>query len=1038
MAQAPAAEGSKKWINRLNLRFDHWLVFCLVAYALMVVVVILPWQDHHAIRLLLDEYLDIYMLSLVLIALLTNTGQRQGNSERWFWILIIAAYSTWLLMRIIGLRHTQMVDGIFGDIVYFSFYMLCLLAVETFGGAPGKARYAQLRYILSLASNVLFCLGIFGYFIAIPVLYDQASYRSWLPSQTCFIALDLYLAYRFFLAATNHSRRRWQVIMRLLGYMALMMLVADAIEMCEFYTKSRFFGNFRLDLVWALPYLIPILASRVVDSRPRAASELAAEENQSWNVYDRLFLVAAFCLPVVHVLGHLTRFLSPSTYLVRSIFIMVWLSVMIVLLVIQYTILHRRNRMLESLRLRNVRILEAISKVQSHYIAATDSPSVFENMLEQLLYLTESEYGFVGEILRDGEGPPFIKTLAMAYVSTSSEGQRFFAQRGGVEIHDLDTLFGAAVTTGSPVIANDPATYPRRSGFPVGSPEPRAFLGIPLYHREKLIGMCGIANRTKGYDSELLKYLEPLSTTCAGIISAYHGELERKHMGELASRFGRILDDSLQEIYIFDSDDLHFLQVNRGARENIGYTEKELNELTPEDLYPETGKRFRSILQPLLDGQQSKVQYTTTHRRKDGSNYPVDVYLQKSVFGTRTVFVAIALDITERKRMEKEKKRLEAQIIQSQKLETIGTLAGGIAHDFNNILAPIIWYTEMIVNDQANDNEVREDLRHVLKAANRAKDLVQQILTFGRLSEVERCPVQVQLVLEEAVKLLRASLPATIEIERNIDPRCEPVLADPTQIHQVAMNLCTNAYHAMRQTGGVLRLGLRLVHLSEADVELRPTLKPGRWVELTVADTGHGMDPTTMDRIFEPFFTTKRVGEGTGLGLSVIHGIVMTHGGTILVSSKPGQGSTFSVYLPPFDYDAAAEPKGDYQLEAGSERILFVDDEDEIVRTGRLMLERFGYQVTATTSSQEALRIFREQPENFDLVITDQTMPQLTGMRLAEEIRALRAEIPVVLTTGFSEEVTEDRWKQVGINRLVMKPVVGRDLHRIIRSVLED
>lgn len=1033
-------KGSQNWNKprrQYTLKFDFWLITVLVLFACLSISYAVTWPDLEALGAFTDSYMDLTLLSVTILSIFTGPCLKDHQSGRRFWVLIALAFSIWFMLRMINIKEIVLLHSVFGDIVYFLFYLTCLLAIESQVGSPGASGFARVRYWLTLSSNVLFTIGVVGYFVIIPSIFDPQTFDKWLPSFYCYIALDIYLAFRFFTTAQVIPPGRWRAILRLFGLAALGWLVADRVEMQGFISDEVLASGGIKDLIWVFPYLPPIIASRLVDISPLASREANSEYGKRKGSYDRLFLIAVFVLPIIHVVGYPLGWFQQSSYVYRGLFLLIWLLVMGALLSVLYTMLYRRNRMLENLRLRNVRILEAISKVQSHYIAATDSPSVFENMLEQLLVLTDSEYGFVGEIRHGHEGEPYLKTLAMAYVNTSNDGQRFFGQRGGAEIHDLDTLFGAAVTTGSPVIANDPANYPRRGGFPSGTPEPHAFLGIPLYHREKLIGMFGIANRSKGYDSQILKYLEPFSTTCGGILSAYHGERERKHMSELASRFGRILDDSLQEIYLFDAETLHFMQVNRGARENVGYTDEELRQLTPEDIYPETGTRFRNILQPLLDGEEDKVQYTTTHLRKDGTTYPVDVYLQKASFGERPVMVAIALDITERKRMEKEKARLEAQVIQSQKLETIGTLAGGIAHDFNNILAPIIWYTEMIVNDDDNDEEIREDLRHVLKAANRAKDLVQQILTFGRLGEAERSSVQIQLVIDEAIKLLRASLPATIEIKKEVDTKADPVLADHTQVHQVVMNLCTNAYHAMRQSGGILKVGLCIKHFEEEDLELGTTLKPGRWVELTVSDTGHGMDPTTMDRIFEPFFTTKRVDEGTGLGLSVIHGIVMTHGGHIQVNSKPGAGTTFSVYLPPINYDMEISDKHEVVLAEGNERILFVDDEDEIVRTGKLMLERFGYHVTATTSSMQALSIFRERPEDFDLVITDQTMPQITGMRLAEEMHTVRDDVPIVLSTGFSEEAAEERWKEAGICRLVMKPVVGRDLHRIIRSILD-
>jgi PAS domain S-box-containing protein len=749
----------------------------------------------------------------------------------------------------------------------------------------------------------------------------------------------------------------------------------------------------------------------------------------------------------IHVLVPATLHISAYAFLdfsealetPRTIVTLTWLLITAVLLGIHAALLHRRNHMLETLRLRNVRLLEGIGRVQSLFIAATHSPKLFEEMLDQLLKLSGSTYGFVGEILYGPEEQPYLKSLAFAYMTESSAKRIFFEHynEDGREFHDLDTLFGAAVRTGKPVIANNPNSESDPIGFPPDHPTPRTFLGIPLYHRGEMIGMFGLADRKQGYDEMLLEYLDPFSTTCAGIIRAFRHERQHQHMEEIAVRFGNILDDSLQEIYVFDARTLKFEQVNRGACENLGYTPEELLRMRPIDLYPETSeRRFQALIEPLRSGAQRKVEFTTFHRRKDESSYPVDVYLHLST-APAPVFVAIVLDITERRRMEKEKAKLEAQIIQSQKLETIGTLAGGIAHDFNNILAPIIWYTEMIINDLDQSDEMHEELKHVLKAANRAKDLVQQILTFSRLKESKRQPVKIQFVIAEALKLLRASLPATIEFRQELDKNCEPIFADPTQIHQVVMNLCTNAFHAMRKGGGILELNLKMVTVSQDFAERNPAIKPGSAACLQVRDSGHGMDPATLSRIFEPFFTTKRVGEGTGLGLSVIHGIVMTHGGSITVDSKPGQGATFSVYLPTIDYDAQTTPQWQKNLSQGRETVLLVDDEEEITYSGKVMLERFGYQVTATTDCFEAIEWVRLDPDRFDLLITDQTMPGLTGLRLAEKIHALRQDLPIIIITGYSEDLTEDVWKGKGIGACVMKPMTGVQLHEAIRQVMD-
>lgn len=393
------------------------------------------------------------------------------------------------------------------------------------------------------------------------------------------------------------------------------------------------------------------------------------------------------------------------------------------------------------------------------------------------------------------------------------------------------------------------------------------------------------------------------------------------------------------------------------------------------------------------------------------------------------------------KKIEERSKALahsERQLQQVMKLQAIGTLAGGIAHDFNNILFPIVGYTELTMDDIPADSQAKQNLEEVLKAANRAKELVQQILTFSRQGGQERKPLQVQFLIKEALKLLRATIPSTIEIECNVDEECGYIMGDPTQIHQVVMNLCTNAYHAMQETGGKLEVTLKEVDISYEKSMERVGMKVGRHLELTVKDTGHGMGAEVLERIFEPYYTTKELGKGTGLGLSVIHGIIKNHGGDISVSSQPGKGTEFTVYLPVIeDVDVEAEPAQTTTATHGNERILLIDDEKQIIDIEQQILERLGYTVTPKTDSQEALEEFAALPEKFDLVITDMTMPKMTGDQLARKIMDIKPDIPVILCTGFNETINEEKALAMGIDKFIMKPIVKDELARAIRTVLD-
>jgi signal transduction histidine kinase/CheY-like chemotaxis protein len=390
----------------------------------------------------------------------------------------------------------------------------------------------------------------------------------------------------------------------------------------------------------------------------------------------------------------------------------------------------------------------------------------------------------------------------------------------------------------------------------------------------------------------------------------------------------------------------------------------------------------------------------------------------------------IARNITERK-------LLEAQLRQAQKMEAIGTLASGIAHDFNNILAAILGYSELTLDEVPPASPARQHLQRVIAAGVRAKELVQQILLFSRQTEQARQPLQLSPLVTEALALLRAALPATIELRQALADHVGTVMADPTQIHQVLLNLCTNAAQAMRDTGGVLTVGLDTCERVADMPAGAPHLAPGPYVRLTVRDTGPGMTPAILERIFEPFFTTKDVGEGTGLGLAVVHGIISNHGGAIRVDSAPGYGTTFTVYLPRSDQGTAPDVSSEEAVSTGHECLLFVDDEDMLARLGQTALERLGYEVVVCTSAVEALDTFRVAPERFALVITDHTMPYMTGIDLTHALRRIRPTLPIILCTGSSDLITAEKARTLGIDAFCMKPLLIRDLGRLVRQVLE-
>nr|MBF0222134.1 response regulator [Desulfobulbaceae bacterium] len=409
-------------------------------------------------------------------------------------------------------------------------------------------------------------------------------------------------------------------------------------------------------------------------------------------------------------------------------------------------------------------------------------------------------------------------------------------------------------------------------------------------------------------------------------------------------------------------------------------------------------------------------------------------YSDGEIGGLAQSFDSMVKNIHQR---EEEKNNLETRLQQAQKMEAIGTLAGGIAHDFNNILTVILGYTEMAREDAPADSKYAKDLSNVLAAGNRAKDLVKQILAFSRQGQVDRMPLKIQPLIKEGLKMLRSSIPTTISITENIDPTSGSVFADPTQIHQILVNLCTNAYHAMETTGGELAVTLRTAFINADDQTMLLHLTPGEYVELTVTDTGSGIGPDIIERIFDPYFTTKEVGKGTGMGLAIIHGILKEYGGAITVDSQLGKGSTFHIYIPVIEKEALPEMEESKDIPMGNERILFIDDEELLAEMGKDMLERLGYHVTVRFSSAEALATFQNTPNEFDIVITDQTMPEMTGSDLARRMIQIRPDIPIILCTGYSNLIDEDSAKVLGVKEFALKPLTKGIISRLIRKILD-
>ena len=496
----------------------------------------------------------------------------------------------------------------------------------------------------------------------------------------------------------------------------------------------------------------------------------------------------------------------------------------------------------------------------------------------------------------------------------------------------------------------------------------------------------------------------------------------------------RVLYNNSPDMYVSVSPgDASILLCNETLLTKIGYSREEIigfpiYKIYHEDCMVEVKKAFQQFVETgVIKGKELIL------KRKDGSK--IDVSLNVNTVRDKAGKILYSIsswrDITEQKRME-------ARLRQSQKMEAVGTLAGGIAHDFNNILFPLIGYSEMLKDDIPSDSPLQNNIDEILHAAFRAQELVKQILAFGRQANQDMKPMKLQPVVKEALKLLRSSIPTTIDIQPDIDPGCGVVIADPTQVHQIVMNLATNAYHAMENTGGKLVVTLKQARLEPVQPFFQD-LAPGEYARLTFSDTGIGIEKNILDRIFDPYFTTKKKGKGTGLGLSVVQGIVKSCKGGIRIYSEPGEGTEIHVYIPLIErmVDDIRSARSEL-IPGGTEKILLVDDEEAIVMMEQQMLERFGYRVSTRTGSVDALEAFRANSDSFDLVITDMTMPNMTGDVLAQKIIAIKPDISVIICTGFSERISQDKVEAIGVKGFLMKPVAKSEMAQMIRKVLDE
>ncbi|MFZ5571118.1 MAG: ATP-binding protein [Thermodesulfobacteriota bacterium] len=474
------------------------------------------------------------------------------------------------------------------------------------------------------------------------------------------------------------------------------------------------------------------------------------------------------------------------------------------------------------------------------------------------------------------------------------------------------------------------------------------------------------------------------------------------------------------------------LEFSPGAETIFGYRRDEMVGRTVSVLHiPEDVARFPEIHRKMREGAQG-FSGETVLVRKSGETFPAlfSTYPLLAENGTMYAALGVSFDISERK-------KLESQLRQSHKMESIGRLAGGIAHDFNNILGIILGNTELAIDDLPDWSPTRKFLQEIKTAVMRAKDVVRQILSFSRKTEQNRLPTDLVRIVKETLSLLKASIPKNIFFVLDAPDDIPPVVADPTQIHQVLINLCTNSAHAMEERGGKLEISLRKVDTAEALAPQYPELKPGKYVRISIADTGAGIHPEVLEKIFDPYFTTKETGKGSGMGLAVVHGIVKNHEGHISVSSKLGEGAVFEILLPSVEAAPDQLDENEIELPRGNESILLVDDEESIVDISMKAIGHLGYRIRTVTDPCEALRMFSERPRSFDLVITDMLMPGMNGLQLTAELLAIRSDLPIILCTGFSEKVDASTAARFGVTQYLDKPITQRELAMAIRKALD-
>jgi PAS domain S-box-containing protein len=694
-----------------------------------------------------------------------------------------------------------------------------------------------------------------------------------------------------------------------------------------------------------------------------------------------------------------------------------------------------------------LRLLSSVRDALSRFISGADARGVFEALLATLVSVTESEFGFLGEVRRDADGNPWLYTRAITDIAWNDETRRILAERGpsAFEFRNLSTFFGEMLRTGRPVVSNDTASDPRAGGAPPGHPPLRAFLGVPFHQAGTFVGMVGLANRAGGYDLGLLPGLEPVLDACAAVVGAMRErdarELAERMLRESEERFRALTEQSDELTVIFDD------------RDHVRYASPSVSRLLALPSSSLVGEPLVAVVAddvPVLSRLLAEAR-ATPGRSRVGAPLRVAhadgrvVELQATFIDLTHVpavggVVMTAHDVTAQRRAERERARLQAQVQHAQKLESLGVLAGGIAHDFNNLLVAIMGNVSLAQLELHPGHPAAAYLAEVELATQRAADLARQMLAYSGRGRFVVEPVDVSRLIEDMQHLLQVSVSKKAVLKLNLAAGLPLIEAEPTQLRQIAMNLVTNASEAIGDRSGIITITTGAMECDRSYLResyLDDDLPEGVYVYIEVADTGVGMDAATREKIFDPFFTTKFAGRG--LGLASVLGIIRGHRGAIKVYSELGRGTTIKALFPTNGkhQPRAAEARAAEPAERGEGTVLVVDDEETVRATTRRLLERGGYRVLTATDGRDALRVFRQHQDAVDVVLLDMTMPHLDGSECYRELRRIRGDVRVLLTSGYNEQEAVSKFAGKGLAGFLQKPFRMKELLEAVARAMK-